>query len=443
MTMLRDSCELSLKRQAPGQLAGWVRSVILGAAIVTFVAVTLGAALVWDQLPSWIELGAFRHGLTFFVSFWLLATYLPQWTLARSLRVAVLLPIAHAIVIGCAWPVWCRLAPYALDADATTALAKEMPIVLATVGGAVGLAGFAALVARRRSGEWVHGFAMVALAELLLLGLWIPIACAAWPGGRAEYWSATHPLLAHAGAQMLFTLVPPTLAALAFTTVALRRPGTLHAARPTIVLSISLLLVIAILTRMMANSRMLLLYSNFLPVLLVATLVAICGLVALGAVTWARSARIFRAFSALDSHGGTVVDDGEPVAIGLEITSWLRGPRVVQRTFSVRTSVGTLPIRGAHLVAAIPPATTQLAMGESIAIVRAGDDVQVAGASDAGGDPFRTSAAPLADAMYVAPAALEPGGFASAALVMWRPCVAYLLIVCAIALPALAGLTAT
>jgi hypothetical protein len=178
-------------------------------------------------------------------------------------------------------------------------------------------------------------------------------------------------------------------------------------------------------------------------VLLVATLVAICALVALGVVSWMRSWRMSRSFGALESHGGTVVDDGEPVAIGLEITSWLRGPRVIQLPFSVRTSVGTLPIRGAHLVAAIPASTTQLAIGESIAIVRAGDDVQIAGADDAGGDPFRTSAAPLADAMYVAPASLEYGGFASAALVMWRPCVAYLLIVCAIALPALAGLTAT
>jgi hypothetical protein len=187
----------------------------------------------------------------------------------------------------------------------------------------------------------------------------------------------------------------------------------------------------------------LLLYSNFLPVLLAAALVAMVSLVALGGVTWWRTAATHRAFTSRERRGGTVVDDGDEPVIGLEITSWLRGPRVVQRPFSVRTSIGTLPVRGAHLVAAIPAATTQLRTGESIEVLGPGEDVQIAGHGTAGGDPFRTSAAPLADAMYVAPASFESDGFASAALVMWRPCVAYLLIVSAIALPALAALTAS
>jgi len=55
---------------------------------------------------------------------------------------------------------------------------------------------------------------------------------------------------------------------------------------------------------------------------------------------------------------------------------------------------------------------------------------------------WRSRASPIADAMYVAPTSFDRVGFASAALVMWRPCVAYLLIVSAIALPALAALTA-
>jgi hypothetical protein len=42
----------------------------------------------------------------------------------------------------------------------------------------------------------------------------------------------------------------------------------------------------------------------------------------------------------------------------------------------------------------------------------------------------------------VAPAALDRPGFPSVALVLWRPCVAYLLIVSAIAVPALAALLA-
>jgi len=189
-----------------------------------------------------------------------------------------------------------------------------------------------------------------------------------------------------------------------------------------------------------ASERVRLLYWNFFPGVLAFAIVAMRSLVALGAVTWWGTAKTKRAFAALERRGATVVDDGDEPVVGLEITSWLRGPRVVQRSFAVRTSIGTLPVRGAHLVAPMPPATTQLRTGESIKVLGPRDDVQIAGHGDAGGDPFRTSAAPIADAMYVAPASYDSAGFASAALVMWRPCVAYLLIVSAVAIPALAAL---
>jgi hypothetical protein len=441
--MLRETSEMSLMRQPAGMLAPWVVLVITVACAVTFVGVTLGAALLWDQLPSWADLGAFRHGLTFFISFWLLATFLPQWQLARSLRVAVLLPVAHAFVIACAWPVWQMVSPLALDPDATTRFAATFPLALVAVGGAVALGATAWLLSRRRSGEWVHGFAMLALAELLLLGLWIPIACTSWPGGSAEMWSAYEPLLADLGPRLAFTLIPPTLLAISFTALALRRPAALKASRGGLDVALVMLFIVAVFVRATASGRVLLLYSNFLPVLLAAALVAMVSLVALGGVTWWRTAATHRAFASRARRGGTVVDDGGEPVIGLEITSWLRGPRVVQRPFAVKTSAGTLPVRGAHLVAAIPAATTQLRTGESIVVLGPGEDVQIAGHGDAGGDPFRTSAVPVADAMYVAPASFASDGFASAALVMWRPCVAYLLIVSAIAVPALAALTAS
>jgi hypothetical protein len=149
-----------------------------------------------------------------------------------------------------------------------------------------------------------------------------------------------------------------------------------------------------------------------------------------------------RSFTARERRGGTIAPDSDEPVIGLEITSWLRGPRVVQRGFAVTTAVGTLPVRGAHLVAGLPAATTQLRVGERLGVLAPGDEVQIGGHGDASGDPFRTSAAPLADGMFVAPAALDRPGFPSVALVLWRPCVAYLLIVSAIAVPALAALLA-
>jgi hypothetical protein len=66
--------------------------------------------------------------------------------------------------------------------------------------------------------------------------------------------------------------------------------------------------------------------------------------------------------------------------------------------------------------------------------------VVVAGQTKDEGGPFRSSSAPLAGSLYVAPADVERAGFVSAALAMWRPCVAYLLIVTAVALPGLAAL---
>jgi hypothetical protein len=243
--------------------------------------------------------------------------------------------------------------------------------------------------------------------------------------------------------RIAFTVVPPTVIALGFTAVALRKPNVLGPARHMIAVSIGILLFTAIAVRANAGAREMLLYSNFLPVLLCAAIVAIVSLLALGAITWRRAARVQRELARLERQRGTVDDDSDEPAIGLEITSWLRGPRVVQRPFAVRTSAGMLPVCGAHLVAAMPLATTQLRVGEQIAVVEPGSAVEVAGQRTASGDPFRTSAAPAADAMYVSPADAERGGFAGAALVMWRPCVAYLLIVSAIALPALAALVST
>jgi hypothetical protein len=441
--MFRESSELSLTRQPAGQLPPWVRVVIALGCIVSFASVTIGSQLLWDQLPSWVDLGYFRYGLTFYISFWILVSYFPPWPMSRAMRVAVLLPVAHAVMIACSWPVWQAVARYVRDADATTSFATQFPLVTVVACTAVAFGVIAWALARRRSGEWIHGFAMLSLAQLLVLGLWIPIACSAWPGGLGEWWSASEPLLADAGSRIAFIVAPPTVVAIGFTVIALRRPAWLVASHGALGAAVGLLMLVAIATRMDASGRVMLLYSNFVPVLLAAALVAVLALVVLGSVTWWRGWSMHRTFSARDRRGGNVVKDGDEPAIGLEITSWLRGPRVVQRPFSVSTSVGTLPVRGAHLVAAIPAATTQLRIGERLAVLKGGDDVQLAGHGDDAGSPFRTSAAPLADDMFVAPASLDKSGFPSVALVMWRPCVAYLLIVSAIAVPALAALLAT
>lgn len=438
--MFRESSELSLTRQPAGRLPPWVRLVIALGCLVSFASVTIGSQLLWDQLPGWVDLGYFRYGLTFYISFWILVSYFPPWPMSRAMRVAVLLPVAHAVMIACSWPVWNAVSRFLRDSDSATSFATQFPLLTVVLGTAIVFAGVSWLLSRRRSGEWIHGFAMLALAELLVLGLWIPIACSAWPGGLGEWWSASEPLLGDATSRIAFVVAPPTIVALGFTVVALRRPAWLLASHGMIAASVGMLLLVSAATRVDASGRVLLLYSNFVPLLLAAALVAVLAVVVLGSVTWWRSWSMHRAFIARERRGGNVITDCDEPALGLEITSWLRGPRVVQRAFAVSTAVGTLPVRGAHLVAAMPAATTQLRVGERLTVLKGGDEVQIAGHGDDAGAPFRVSAAPLADGMFVAPAALDKPGFPNVALVMWRPCVAYLLIVSAIAVPALAAL---
>ena len=108
----------------------------------------------------------------------------------------------------------------------------------------------------------------------------------------------------------------------------------------------------------------------------------------------------------------------------------------------VATSAGEVPIDGARLVTAIDPSTTALRAGESLGVVRAGDAIAIAGHRHAErGDPFRTQAAAVVgDDVVIAPRALPRLGFADAALALWRPAIAYLVILVAVAGPALAAL---
>src|SRR5262249_45640564 len=151
------------------------------------------------------------------------------------------------------------------------------------------------------------------------------------------------------------------------------------------------------------------------PMLLTAMIAAIAALVCFGiglAVTAARAQTALRRHKRSD---GVIVRDDDTPVFGLEITSWLRGPRIVQRPFAVSIPGATIPSSGAHLVAAMPTATTQLRTGEAYAVLRPGDRVTIAGHADAAGDPFRTSAAPLAGDVMIAPADRAPVGFAQVA----------------------------
>ncbi|HEY5921010.1 MAG TPA: hypothetical protein VIV11_05035 [Kofleriaceae bacterium] len=433
-----------MNRKRPGELAGWAVALIIAACCVTFAGVALGVDLVYGMIdPAVVKRGWVPYALTYVTAFCVLVAWLPPARLSRALRVAVLLPAVHAFVIGLAWPAWHALSRFFTNHTSTSELVTRFPLAAVVGASLVGFLGFALIVARRRSGEWQHGFVMLALSELLLLGLWLPISIAIDPGG-GDWWSSGQPLVDDALGRALFTVIPPTVIAATFAAAGMLQPARLLAARSRIIGFVGALFAIALVTRADASAREMLLYSNLLPLLFAAMFVAIAALVLFGIALALRSYRAHRAFTKQRSSDGVIVldDDQAPVA-GFEITSWLRGPRVLQRPFAVSIAGGTIPVRGAHIVAALPAATTQLEIGEAYAALRPGDRVRIAGHSAAGGDPFRTSAAPLAGELFVAPFERASSGFTHVALAMWRPCVAYLLIVVAIALPALAAFAAT
>lgn len=440
---------LIVKRSSPGKLAGTIAFVVGLACVVTFIGVTLGVHLVGRQIDRAVsEIGRLSYGwlsysLTFVVAFWILLSWLPPARLSRALRVAVLLPGAHALVVALAWPAWLQLSRFVTDRSSASALVTDYPLAQVVGLTLAGFAAFSLVIARRRSGEWLHGFVMLALTELLLLGLWLPISCAAWPGGAGTWWTPEAPLMAHVAPRVAFTIAPPTVLAFAYTALALRRPAQLLAWRRVTLPAIGVLLTVALMTRLVASAREMVLYSNLLPLLLTAMIVAIAALVMFGIALAVRGVLAHRAFARMKRVDGVIVEDGSEPALGFEITSWLRGPRTVQRTFAISTPAGTIPVSGAHLVAVLPAATTQLEVGECIAVLRPRDRVVVAGTGTATGAPFRSSAAPLAGELYVAPADRPAVGFSHVALAMWRPAVAYLLIVVAVAIPALAALAAT
>jgi hypothetical protein len=431
-------------RAGPGTLTSWVRWVIALASIVTVVAIAVGGKLVAHELSWWYarqsDLFWIREGVAYIAAGAIIASLLPASKLSRFVRAGVLLPLVQAGLVAVAWYVWTAALPHLADTSDGRAFAAGFPLIKVTIAIIPVLLAISIAAARRRSGEWVHGFATFALAELLLVGLWMPIACAITSTGPDEWWDASVPLLPHPVQTTMLIVALPTMVAAVYTTLSLRRPGWAQTHRSLIIKLLALVLAISALTRMTANPRAMVLYSNYVPLLLVAMLAAVTALVVLAVVTLVRGYRARRRFAARERIVGVIEADSRDPVIGIQIASWLRGPRIVQRPFAISTSKGMIPVSGAELVAPLPASTTLLNADETLGIIHPGETVIVAGHLADAGDPFRTSAAPLSGALYVAPADVERAGFASAALAMWRPCVAYLLIVTTVALPGLAAL---
>ncbi|HUJ59454.1 MAG TPA: hypothetical protein VLX92_13205, partial [Kofleriaceae bacterium] len=128
MSQIRETDELSAWWR-PGTPPGWVTSVIALASAITVAIAYAGAHRVIEfgrphHEPSWW----LRNGLALGLAIALAASWVWPWRLARSLRVALVLPIAHAVGVGAAWIAWRHLRLANDDAAAAAVLTRIMPL---------------------------------------------------------------------------------------------------------------------------------------------------------------------------------------------------------------------------------------------------------------------------------------------------------------------------
>jgi hypothetical protein len=420
-------------RAGPGTLPRWTRYVIGLASVITVVAIWLGGQLLADEL-NWFwgrENFWLPKGVAIVAALAIAVCFAPPSKLSRFLRLAVMLPLIHAGLVLFAWQVWKINCERLAETSDGRAFASWFPFTRATLYGAGALVTLSFLVAKKR--DWVHALTTLSLSSLLLVGLWMPVISAT-TGNADGWWTGVTTVLPHPIRTALLIVIPPLLVATAFTYVSLRRRV------PNVKLALGVLFALATACRLNGEAAAMVIYANYVPLLLVALILATSSLGVLAIVTLVRGQLARSKFAARERLVGVVDCADQDAVVALEVASWLRAPRVVQRSFAIATSAGTIPVSGADLIAPLPAATTLLARGETLGIIHGGDAVVVAGHARAGGDPFRTSASPLAGDLAIAPAHVERAGVTSMTLAMWRPCVAYLLIVTAVALPGLAAL---
>ncbi|HEX4420265.1 MAG TPA: hypothetical protein VH165_20255 [Kofleriaceae bacterium] len=440
MEHLREAQLLDFWRHPAGAAGRLIRGIVAFASLVTVAIAVVGPRMLWSYYafstttdPFW-----FRNGLAILLTVALVAVALPRGGPSRWLRLAVALPFAHALAMAIAWARWTQLSIPSAGYRASLLIA-QLPIGATVEIVGLVLVASAWLIARGRRGELGHTLVALALASLLLLGLWLSIA--------SDLWCRVMYIDMHAAISpglIGFVVVPPWAAAVAFIALVVHRPDVLIGIRTRVALAVFGLSLIAVVTRLTPKEDRYIVFGNFVHVLLAVAFVAVTALVVLGIRLWLRGRRAAAILADTPTLTGVVAADGDPsdVVAWIEIPSWLRGPRAVLRPFVLATSAGDVPVPGGTWVSPLAASTTQLQVGESVGVLHRGDRVVVAGmvAADAA-HPFRSGAGWLAGAGGVAVAVSPPGrhGLGHVVLALWRPCVAYLAILIAIGIPSLAS----
>jgi hypothetical protein len=433
---------LDLARPRAGEVDVWVRLVVVAALLCTLAVLVSAPRVVWQRDADTIGIDqfTFQNALVAFALTMLALASLPPGP--RLVRIAVVLPVIQVLAMLGAWIAWTLLKHRMPSATDATPLFEKLPIRVVLPWLALAIGGGGWLVARKRRRETLHAVVMISLVNLLLLGLWLPLASNVWNGHGWRAWEQIEHALDTPNGMIVFVLVPPFIGALAFTATALRWPQVWRRNSAAVVALLLLALIIGIAMRREVTEIGAFIYLNFVHVVAASALVAVTAIATLGIATWVGNAR---ARGLLEQPGvlvGTIVSK-HPIAM-LELTSWLRGPRQACAAFVVETPYGEVPVpAGARVVAPTPLATTLLRTGEVVQTLKPGDRVALAGYIHArNGEPFRATSAPIAGAtgITVGRIADERYGFSHVGLDLWRPSVAYLLILVAALLPGLAAL---
>jgi len=420
-----------------GKVDDKVHVSVVAASVVTLALAAIAPRALWntswhggiDHLEGW-----FCYSIVAALAMCIVGAYAPPFRVTRALRVALALPIAHLIGIVAAWAMWSAIAPR-LDTYVISPLVTRRALVelVAVVGAACASAGWT--IARRRRGERTQVALVAALAHLLLLGLWLPIAAGVL-ANHVEWTTRGIELVAPAKV-VAIALVPPLACAIAYAAIATRAPAVAARLRPACFALLAIAFVIGVIVRFGPSASASVLYGSFVPALLAAIVVAVVALVATAIAAWPRRRRT------RDALVGVIASDDASVG-GFIVTSWLRGPSTITRPFTLVTPRGQVPVpAGIALDVPLPSSSTMLSPGEGVAVVRSGDEVAIEGfvAPEPGDHPFRATAMPQPgpNGLALAPSHPPRADLAQVALVTWRPCVAYLAIIFVIGLPALAG----
>jgi hypothetical protein len=421
-----------------GSLRLWVRAVIAGAWLLTFALAIVVGCLVWRNAPCVCHRDPFwyRSLPALIVGGIFLLAALPPARMTRWIRAAVGLPFAQAAAVLAAWWLWRILEATQPEpwqpapSGPTLPLADAFPLGLVVAGLVIAYAAVAGVVARRH--ERLHAAVMLALTNLLLVGLWAPIASRIGIGAASTTEFAA--VDQHLGWIGVLLVAPPFLGAVGFTALRFRRRHV-----PSIYLSAAVLFALFAATLVASVSRTRV--EDYAVGQFIHVLVAV-GLVAVGTMGMLAAALTIDAVRARGrlARGLTgVVHCADPVVGMVQIASWLRGPLQRVAPFAIVTAHGEIPVpAGARWAGPLPASTTRLRMGDADVVLRRGDVVTASGfVESAHTDPFRSARAWLPDGDIWVGRVDDAAAPANVGLALWRPAVAFLAIVIAIGVPAL------